>query len=145
MIVVGAHLEGEKVSEITSGCFLEVGEHVVGRAHEPQIDILRRSGALEADLEDEAPLQRRGVAKHGDDPSQKAVEHKELSFACEIGSGVCGATEALLQRLLERFGGAVRGPWFRHAASPPKGSSARSTSRRSAFTTRPRRTACRAA
>jgi hypothetical protein len=140
MILVGTDLEGEEVFEIAPCRFLELREHAVGGADEPKVDILRRASALEAKLEDEATLEGRGIAKHGDDPGEKTIEDEELTLACEGGPRLGCAAKALLQRLLERFRGAVRAR--RHAASPPKGSSARSTTRRSAFLTRPRRTAC---
>lgn len=98
------HLEGEKVPEVTSCRFLEFCEHAFPGTDEPQVDVLRRTGAVDPKLEDEAPLEGRGVAKDGDDPGEKAIEDEELPFSCEIRSGLDRAAETLLERLLERFG-----------------------------------------
>jgi hypothetical protein len=104
MFGVGAHLEGEEVSELTSCRFLELREHAFPGNDEPQVDVLRRTGALDPKLEDEAPLEGRGGAKDGDNPGEKAIEDEELPFTCEIRSGLHRAAETLLERLLERFG-----------------------------------------
>ena len=103
MIFVGTDLEAEEVFEIAPCRFLELCEHAVGRADEAKVDILRRASALEAKLEDEATLEGRGIAKHGNDPGQKAIEDEKLTLACEGCPGLGRAAETLLQRLFERF------------------------------------------
>jgi hypothetical protein len=65
MVFVGADHEGQEVAKVAPCCFLELAEHIFRRAWQAQIDVLRRSGALETKLEDQTSLQRRGVTQHG--------------------------------------------------------------------------------
>src|SRR4051812_24083709 len=105
--------------------------------------MLRASGAVKSKLQDEPALERRHVAQHLDESCEEAIEDQELPLASEFGARLRGRTQALLERLLKRFRRCVLPGG--QAASPPKGSSATSTSRRSGLVTRPRRSACCAA
>ena len=107
MFRVGTDLEGEEVCEVESGRLLELREHAIAGANETKVDVLRCASALEAQLKDEATLEGRGVAEHGDDPGQKTIEDEELTLACESSARLGSAAKALLQCLLECFWGAV--------------------------------------
>jgi hypothetical protein len=81
---------------------LQLREQLVGRARHAQVDVFRRAGAIEAQLQHEASFQRRGVAHRGDDAREKPIEHQELSTPREVGTD--RRLEPLFERLLERLG-----------------------------------------
>src|SRR5438132_2839958 len=83
VVGVRSDFEREEVAEIEPCRCLESCENAVGWTREPQIDVIRRSGAVETKLQDEPTLERRGVAQHLDDPRQEAIEHQELPLAGE--------------------------------------------------------------
>jgi len=124
VVLVPTDLEGHEVGKVATRGLLPLREDVAGGAHHPQIDVLRGAGALEAKLEDEAALERRGVAHGGGDAGKEAVEHEQLPLASEFGAAPGGRSESLLECLLEglrggsvtRFSlktfGAVRPPAF---------------------------------
>ena len=126
MVFVGADLEGQEVAKVPPCCFLEPAEHILLRPRQPQIDVLRRAGALETKLEDQTSLQHRGVTQHGDDAGEEAIENEELSPTCEVASRVGLGAETLLESLLEPFRRRVCS--HGHAARPPKAWRAPSTS-----------------
>jgi len=76
VVGVGANFEGHEVAEVAPAGRLQLGKNVVGRTHQPQVDVLRGTRSLEAKLEHEAALERGGVTKHSHDPRKKAIEHE---------------------------------------------------------------------
>ena len=104
MVLVGTDLESHEVAEVATRGLLQLREDVVRGAHHAQVDVLRGASALEAELEDEAALERRGIAEHGDDACEETIEHEELSLARELGAGLRGCAQTLLEGLLEGLG-----------------------------------------
>jgi hypothetical protein len=85
-------------------CLPQLCEDSVWRVHHAEVDVLGGACPLEAKLEDETALEGRCVAEHGGDTREEALEHEELPLARELGAGLRGRSEALLESLLERLG-----------------------------------------
>jgi len=78
-----------------------------------------------------AAFESRRALEDRDDAREEAIEHEELAPARERTAGAVRVAEPLLEGLLERLGRGIGAN--RHAAIPPNGASACSTSPSSAF------------
>ncbi len=143
MLGVGHDLERQEVAQIEASGLLKSGEDISARTHQAKVDVLRRSCAVDPELEGHAALERGGVTENGHDPREKPIEDEELPGARDDEPLRRALADAVLQGFLERRW-AVVGP-HGHAASPPNPRSAVLTSLSSAFVTSPRLTASRAA
>ena len=143
--VIGVRLNFEQhaVTEVEATCLLEQLQHVAGRAHHAEVDVLGGSRPRETQLEDEPSLEHHGLAGDLSQPGEEAIEDEQLPATSE--GDACGrrGPEPLLEGLLEGQGRRVLASSHRAAAVRPRlPSSARS--RASSFAeTSPRRRAWR--
>jgi hypothetical protein len=144
VIGVCHHLEAHEVSDVEAAGALQLREETIGRSHHPQIDVLRGSSAREPQLEHEAALEGRRVAHRHDHAGEETVEHEQLAAPREVRATRRHGPQPLFEGLFERLGRGVDARHL-HSASPPKGASARATSRSSLRATSPRWRACDAA
>jgi hypothetical protein len=85
----------------TSGGRRGVDGQVGGRASEPQVDVLRRAGALQPELDDQSALQQDGIAHHLSDPCEESIEDEQLPPPGEVDARARRGPKALFERLLE--------------------------------------------
>ena len=102
MVLVALDLELHEVAEFDPTRFLQAIEQITWRAHHAEVDVLRRSRALQAHFEHQPSLQHDGVAGQLLHASQEAFEHEQLTTTSQIGYRRGRVPQALLQRLLER-------------------------------------------
>ena len=140
VVGVRSELEAHEIAQVETTRLLQPLEHPLRRAHHTQVDVVGGACAFQAQLEDEPSFERGVITEHTRDAGEKAIEDEELALARERGAAAGGSPQALLERLLECGGRNIgaRG----HAARPPNGASAVSTSPSSSLPTSPRRRAC---
>jgi hypothetical protein len=94
MVFVGADHEGQEVAKVAPCCCLELAEHIFRRAWQAQIDVLRRSGALETKLEDQPPF---SVAASPSTATMRARKRSKTR-SCRLRAKSLPVLVALLRR-----------------------------------------------
>jgi hypothetical protein len=98
VLCIGRDFEGHEVAQLAAPGFLESSQEIVWRPHHSQVDVLRRSCAVESELEHEAALQRGRFSEDPVDAGQEAVKDEELALATEAW-----ARSQLAKPVLEGF------------------------------------------
>ena len=102
MVVVGPNLEREEVAEVEACGLLQPLEHALGRAHEAKVDVLRRAGPRQPQLEHEAAFEHGGVTERVNDAGQETIEDEKLPPSSQVGPRPRRRPQTLLDGLLER-------------------------------------------
>ncbi len=118
---------------------LEPGEQLVGHTHHPQVNVLRRPGAVQTQFQHEAALQHDRVPELGHGAREEPVEHQQLALPSKGFTTLGCVPQALFERLLEAKGGGIGTGC--HTPMPPNGARALATAPRSPRAASPRRRA----
>jgi len=81
---VALHLEHHEVAKLEAARLLKTRKHVVRRAGQAEVDILRGACVLETELEDEATLEQDIVSEDLDEPRKEPIKDEELAPASEV-------------------------------------------------------------
>ena len=95
MMIIGSQFKNHKISKFTTCCLLKFCENFSRLAYNPNVNILGRTGAIQAQLEDKPAFQSEGLAQLLDETCQKAVKDQELSPSCQFRPGSRRLSKAL--------------------------------------------------